>query len=170
MRIVGISGGYFPCSFCSWLWLHVYMSEKNIRSGEHGGVILPITEKWTSNDRYVISCTFSLSYVNTGIVSVVRDRYVEEEDPLYRLTLEVAQLIADQLGIDISGLKYLARANIGAPVDPTERIKEYVKSDRAGDTLQGQILSINNPPAFDDWGKIFYAKSSPFDAITFLYQ
>ena len=29
------------------------------RSGEYGGVILPITEKWTSNDRYVISCTFS---------------------------------------------------------------------------------------------------------------
>lgn len=160
------------------------------RSGEYGGIILPLTSTGTQNDRYILHCTFSndiqpgeqislhgfevdtqtresvydenksylaafivldenfsrieyvpenrrvyiaLSlrpeYVNTGIVTVVRGRYVEEEDPVYRLGSDAGQRIADDLGIHLEDLKYLTRANIGRPVEPTDAMKVYVNSD-----------------------------------------
>ena len=68
-------------------------------------------------------------HTNTGILSIVRGRYVEEEDPLLRLDDDVAQSIADELGIASSDLKYLTRANFGLPVEATEAMKIYVKSD-----------------------------------------
>lgn len=73
--------------------------------------------------------SFSPSYINTGILTVVRGRYVEEEDPLYRLDEDVADKIANELGIASSDLKYVTRANIGLPVEPTQAMKAYVKSD-----------------------------------------
>ena len=160
------------------------------RSGEYGGVVLPLTQNGTQEDRYIIRCTFSndvkpgeqisvhgfevdtgtkesvfdenksylaafivlddnlsrveyvpenrrvyiaLSfrpeYVNTGIITVVRGRYVEEDDPLYRLGPDAAQRIADTLGIHLEDLKYLTRANIGLPVEPTDAMRTFVKSD-----------------------------------------
>ncbi|MBQ7215306.1 MAG: hypothetical protein IJS39_04915 [Synergistaceae bacterium] len=160
------------------------------RSGEYGGIVLPLTSTGTQNDRYILHCTFSndiqpgeqislhgfevdtqtresvydenksylaafivldenltrieyvpdnrrvyiaLSlrpeYVNTGIVTVVRGRYVEEEDPVYRLGSDAGQRIADDLGIHLEDLKYLTRANIGRPVEPTDAMKVYVNSD-----------------------------------------
>ena len=81
------------------------------------------------NRRVYIALSFRPEYVNTGIVTLVRGRYVEEEDPLYRLGPDAAQRIADDLGIHLEDLKYLTRANIGLPVEPTEDMKAYVKSD-----------------------------------------
>ena len=86
-------------------------------------------EKVPESRKVYLAVTFTPEYVNTGILSVVRGKYVEEEDPLYRLGEETAQLIADELGIDISELKYLTRANIGAPVRPTPAMQEYVRND-----------------------------------------
>ena len=81
------------------------------------------------NRRIYLAVSFRPDYVNTGILAVVRGRYVEEEDPLYRLDRQTAQRIATSLGIDITELKYLTRANIGAPVPPTPAMQRYVKSD-----------------------------------------
>ncbi|MBQ7216306.1 MAG: leucine-rich repeat domain-containing protein [Synergistaceae bacterium] len=76
-----------------------------------------------------VAVSLSPEYINTGIVTVIRGEYITEEDPLYRLTPEAAQHIADQLGIASSDLKYLTRANIGRPVEPTDAMKKYVASD-----------------------------------------
>ena len=76
-----------------------------------------------------IAVSLSPEYINAGIVTVIRGEYMTEDEPLYRLTPEAAQNIADELGIASTDLKYLTRANIGLPVEPTEAMKEYVKSD-----------------------------------------
>ncbi|MBQ7219807.1 MAG: leucine-rich repeat domain-containing protein [Synergistaceae bacterium] len=76
-----------------------------------------------------IAVSLSPEYVNAGIVTVIRGEYVKDDDPLYRLTPEAAQSIADDLGIASSDLKYLTRANIGLPVEPTDAMKDFVKSD-----------------------------------------
>ena len=76
-----------------------------------------------------VALSLTPEYINAGIVTVVRGEYVTEDDPLYRLTPNAAQNIADALGIASSDLKYLTRANIGLPVEPTEAMKSYVKSD-----------------------------------------
>ena len=55
--------------------------------------------------------------------------YVTEEEPLYRLTPDAAQKIANQLGISVEDLKYLTRMNIGKPIPPTQAIKDYVTND-----------------------------------------
>ncbi len=80
------------------------------------------------NRRIYLAVSFSPSYINTGILTVVRG-YVEEEDPLYRLNPEIVERIAGDLGIKSSDLKYLTRANIGLPVKPTDAMKAFVKSD-----------------------------------------
>ena len=67
--------------------------------------------------------------MNTGILTVIRGKYVVEDDPADRLNLEFAQTIADTLGIDVKDLKYLSQVYLGKPVAPTEAMKAYVKSD-----------------------------------------
>ena len=79
--------------------------------------------------RVYIAVSLSPEYVNAGIITVVRGEYITEDEPLYRLTPEAAQNIADELGIASSDLKYLTRANIGLPVVPTDAMKNYVNSD-----------------------------------------
>ena len=68
-------------------------------------------------------------HTNAGVLAVVRGKYVEEEDPLNRLDAEIAQRIADELGVASSDLKFLTRANIGKPIEPTDAMKKYVASD-----------------------------------------
>lgn len=68
-------------------------------------------------------------YVNTGIITVVRGQVVPEEDPAGRVDPEIAQLIADDLGIPVEKLRYISRTHIGNPEDPTEDMKDYVKND-----------------------------------------
>ena len=64
-----------------------------------------------------------------GMVTVVRGKYVEEEDPLNRLDPEVAKSIADSMSISVEGLKYLSRGSLYSPLEPTNAIKNYVKND-----------------------------------------
>ena len=82
-----------------------------------------------TNRKVYVALSLSPEYVNAAIVTVIRGNYITEDDPLYRLTPDAAQKIADELGILSSDLKYLTRANIGLPVEPTEAMKAYVKSD-----------------------------------------
>lgn len=174
------------------------------RSGEYGGVVLPLIANTSSSDRYVALCTFSSDvqpgeqisvhgfeidpqtresvydenktylasfivldenlnrveyvpasrkvyvavsfrpkYVNSGIVTTVRGRYVEEEDPLYRMDPGAAQRIADDLGIRIDELKYLTRANIGKPVPPTEAMKKFVADDSHEIVINLPTISVD---------------------------
>ena len=81
------------------------------------------------NRTIYLAVSFSPEYINTGIVTAVRGEYMTDNDPLDRLDPDVAQNIADSLGIASSDLKYLSRANIGHPVIPTQAMKDYVNSD-----------------------------------------
>lgn len=82
------------------------------------------------NRKIYLAVSFTPDYVNTGILSVLRGRYIEEEDPLSRLDPDAAQKIADDLGLkSVKDLKYLSRSYIGEPKDPTPEMKAYVRSD-----------------------------------------
>ena len=76
-----------------------------------------------------VYAAISLTTTNSGLLTVIRGRYVEEADPLARLDPDVAQRIADNLGIPVEKLKYLTRANIGAPREATETMRDYVTAD-----------------------------------------
>lgn len=175
------------------------------RNGEYGGVTLPLTRSGTSDDFYVILCTFSndvkpgelLSvqgfevsadtrqsvysrehsyaaaswvtlddtftrieavpenrrvylavsfrpeYVNTGILTVIRGAYVEEDNPLARLDPDIAQRIADDLGISLDKLQYVSRAYLGDPREPTPAMLDYVKSNDREIVLNLPTVSID---------------------------
>ena len=81
------------------------------------------------NRRVYLAVSYRPEYINAGILTVIRGEYVTENDPLDRLDPGLAQIIADEVGIDVSELKFLSRANIGDPVPPTQDMIAYVKSD-----------------------------------------
>ena len=175
------------------------------RNGEYGGVTLPLTRSGTSDNFYVILCTFSndvkpgellsvqgfevsadtrLSvysrehsyaaaswvtlddtftrieavpenrrvylavsfrpeYVNTGILTVVRGTYVEEDNPLERLDDDIAKLIAEDLGISPDKLQYVSRAYLSDPREPTPAMLDYVKSNDREIVLNLPTVSID---------------------------
>ena len=110
--------------------------ESNFEQDEHSGCIyVMLDESFNRIFRVPASKTCFLavklfpSNINTGILSVIRGEYIAEDDPNDRLDATFAQNIADELGIDITELKYLSQIYIGKPVPPTEAMKEYVKND-----------------------------------------
>ncbi|MBQ7155992.1 MAG: SYNERG-CTERM sorting domain-containing protein [Synergistaceae bacterium] len=100
-------------------------------------------EKVPQSRKIYVAVSLRPEYVNAGIVTVVRGRYVEEENPLYRMDPGAAQRIADDLGIRLDELKYLSRANIGRPVPPTEAMRQYVSDDNHEIVINLPTVSVD---------------------------
>ena len=82
---------------------------------------------------------------NTAVLTVVRGKYVEEDDPAARLGPEAVQRIADDLGIASSDLKLLTRSHISQPVEATEDMKAFVKSDDYEIVANFPTVSVDVP-------------------------
>ncbi|MBQ7156069.1 MAG: hypothetical protein IJR85_11020 [Synergistaceae bacterium] len=85
----------------------------------------------------------SLTGTNTGVITVVRGRYVKDTDPLSRINPALAQLIADDFGIDVSELKYLTQEGLGDPREPTEAMKQYFASNDREVILNLPTVSVD---------------------------
>lgn len=96
-----------------------------------------------NNRRVYLAVSFAPEYINTGILTVIRGTYVEEDNPLERLDPDFAQRIADDLGIPIEKLQYVSRAYIGAPKEPTDAMKNFVKSNDREIILNMPVVSID---------------------------
>lgn len=66
---------------------------------------------------------------SAGIIGIIRGEYVEESDPLSRISDESARKIADFYEIPVENLKFLSRGNMYTPFEPTQAMKEYVSKD-----------------------------------------
>ena len=80
---------------------------------------------------------------NTGIITVLRGRYVAESDPLSRINPSLAQFIADDFGIQVSELKYLTQEGLGAPREPTQAMKQYAASNDYEIILNMPTVSVD---------------------------
>ena len=81
------------------------------------------------NRKFYVAFSSEANTLNAGLISTIRGKYVEEENPQDRLEPETAQNIADFYGIPVENLKYLSRSFLYSPFEPTEAMKEYVKKD-----------------------------------------
>ena len=95
------------------------------------------------NRKIYLAISFAPEYINTGILTVIRGEYVEEENPLERLDPDFIKLIADDLGISPDKLQYISRAYIGDPREPTPAMKAYVKSNDREIILNMPTVSID---------------------------
>lgn len=86
---------------------------------------------YTVPDNKIIYAAVTLhpDYINTGVLSVVRGEYIDEDDPAERLDTTLLEIIAKDLSIDINELKYLTEEFLSAPREATPEMEEYVKSD-----------------------------------------
>ncbi len=67
--------------------------------------------------------------INTGVLTVIRGEYIEEDDPTERLDSTLTEIIARDMGIDVKDLKYVTEENLFAPREATPEMNAYVKSD-----------------------------------------
>ena len=81
------------------------------------------------NRRTYIAYSPNATGNSAGIIGVVRGEYVEESDPLSRISDESARKIADFYEIPVENLKFLSRGNMYTPFEPTQAMKEYVSKD-----------------------------------------
>ena len=95
------------------------------------------------NRRVYLAVSFRPEYVNTGILTVIRGTYVEEDNPLARLDPDIAQRIADDLGISLDKLQYVSRAYLSDPREPTPAMLDYVKSNDREIILNMPTVSID---------------------------
>ena len=82
-------------------------------------------------------------YVNTGVITVIRGKYMTEDDPLTRINPSLAQFIAEAFGISVDELKYLNYASLGEPREPTEAMKQYIASEDREIMLNMPTVSVD---------------------------
>lgn len=102
-------------------------------------------ERVPNNRRIYLAVSYSPEYINTGVLTVIRGDYIEEEDPLIRLDPDVAQRIAEDLGIGVNELKYLSRAHRGPSREATDAMKEEIQKDHHQIIADLFTLSADEP-------------------------
>ena len=95
------------------------------------------------NRRVYLAVSFRPEYINTGILTVIRGKYIEENNPLKRLDDDIAARIAADLGISPDKLQYISRAYVGDPKEPTPSMQEYVRSNDREIILNMPTVSID---------------------------
>ncbi|MBQ7216362.1 MAG: hypothetical protein IJS39_10320 [Synergistaceae bacterium] len=95
------------------------------------------------NRRVYLAVSFAPEYINTGILTVIRGEYITENNPLERLDDDIAKRIAEDLGISPDKLQYVSRAYLGDPREPTQAMKDYVKSSDMEIILNMPTVSID---------------------------
>lgn len=95
------------------------------------------------NSRKAYAAISLASNNNSGLITVVRGRYVTEDDPLSRIHPALAQMIADYYGIEVSELKYLTQNGLGAPREATDAMKQYIADDNREIMLNMPTVSID---------------------------
>ncbi len=96
-------------------------------------------------------------YINTGIITVIRGEYVEEEDPAERIDTELLEFITQDLGIASRDLKYITQENLFAPREATQEMKDYVNSD------DHEIIGGINTVSIDKEGWYVFKVTLPDD-------
>lgn len=95
------------------------------------------------NSRKAYAAISLASNNNSGLITVVRGRYVTEDDPLSRIHPALAQMIADYYGIEVSELKYITQNGLGAPREATEAMKQYIADDNREIMLNMPTVSVD---------------------------